>query len=143
MPALPHIDDEVEVPRTTIAERDRRTVGRYARPVGCDEDIGAEICAVGFDDLADASRTVLFAGLYHELRVEAEMAALGDDGLQRQHVDRMLPLVVRRTAAIEVVSIHMDAPRRQPATPIRVVTQDHVTMAIPKYCRERWEEHTS
>src|SRR5690606_39827350 len=123
MPALAQVDDEIEIAGAAVAERDGGPIRRDARAVGADEDVGGEIRLVGLDDVAHAGGAVLLAGLDHEFGVEAELAADREDGLQRQHVDRVLALIVGRAPAVELFAVALYRPGRQALAPVRIVAE--------------------
>ena len=96
----------------------RYSVGRLAdepRAVGGDQHVGFEPRFMLLAERLQARRTEFLAGLQHELRIEAELAALGDHGLQRRHVDRVLAFVVGGAASVIAVAFLLEHPRPMPA----------------------------
>src|SRR5712691_2621162 len=135
MPAVAQIDREVEIHRAAGAEEDRRPLRRQARSVRGDQHIGGEAVLVLPAHLAQARRADLLAGLDQEDRIEAEPAARLEDAVERGEVDRVLALVVGGAAAVEPVALLLQAPWRQPVTPLRLQPADHVAMAVAEHGR--------
>ena len=131
MPALPQIDDQVDQMAAARAEKQRRPIGRDARPVGCDQEIGLEQpVLVEFAQLSQADRAELLAHLDQELDVEPERPALGEHGGDRGDIDGVLALVVGGAAPVPAVAFDRQRPGRQPRAPQRIEAADGVAVAI-------------
>src|SRR5262245_10957604 len=93
------------------AEKHGRTISRKARTVGGEKQVGLQLVAQAFADLAEIGRADLLAHLDDEFGVETELAAAHRaDRTQRRKIDAVLPLVVGGAAAIDAVADRRDAP---------------------------------
>src|SRR4030095_16493246 len=75
--------------------------------------------------------------LEQQLRVEAELAARGDDLPQRREIDRVLPLVVRGAAPVPPLAGLRELPWGATVAPLMVVAGDDVAMTIGEHRRQR------
>ena len=130
MAARAQIHAEVEVEDPARAHEDRRPVRGQARPVRGDEDIGREELLVRGAEFAQAGRAVLLAGLDQQDGVEAQRAALLEDGGQGRDVDAVLALVVGRAAAVPAVALLGQDPGVEARPPLVVVAAHHVAVAV-------------
>src|SRR5215469_10606846 len=110
--ALAQVDDEVEIHRTTRAEKDRRALRCEARTVRGDQHVGLQPRLFLAADFAQAGRADFLPGLQQEDRVEAETATRLQHSFERGDVDRVLALVVSGAAAVETVAAPGQLPGR-------------------------------
>ena len=116
------------------AEKQRRLVGRDARPVGGDQQVGAQRAVlVLLAELAQAGRADLFAHLDQEFDVEAEPAALRQHRGERRDVDAVLALVVGGAAAVDALALDGERPRRQSRAPQIVEPAHGVAVAVDQH----------
>ena len=136
--ALAQIDIEMDAVAAAAAEEDGRPVGRKPRPVGCQEQIGLQLLAMGFADLPQVGRADLLAGLDDEFGVEAELAAAGlAHGTQCREIDAVLALVVGGAAAIDALAFGRGFPGIEIVAPFAFHAVDDIAMAIGEHGRQR------
>ena len=129
--ALAQIDDQVDHVAAPAAEKQRRTVGRDARPVRCDQEIGLEQpILVEFAQLPQTRRTELLAHFDQELDIEPQPAALGEHGSDRGDIDRVLALVVGGAAPVPALAFDRQRPGRQPRAPQRIESAHGIAVAV-------------
>src|SRR5262249_56884782 len=108
------MDGKLEGMPAARAEKERRSIGRGARSVGGDQQVGAqETILVLHAKLAQSGGADFLSHLDENLRVEAEAPALGDDRGECGDVDAVLTLVVGGSAAVEALSLHRQPPGRE------------------------------
>ncbi len=73
--ARPQVDREIEGEDATGSGRDSRHIGRHARPVAGDQDVGSQGIAVFGDELSQARRAALLGSFQHQLEIEPEPSA--------------------------------------------------------------------
>ena len=114
MTALAQVDDQVDRVAAARAEKECRLVGRDPRPVGGDQQVGAERAVlVLLAQFAQTGRADFFAHLDQEFDVEAEPAALRQHRRECRDVDAVLALVVGGAAAVDAVAFDLERPWRQ------------------------------
>ena len=97
-----HIEMNPHSPAAT--EEYGGTVGRQPRPVGCKKQIGGQLIAQGFTDLAQVRRPDLLARLHDEFGIEAEPAsACLAHGPKRRQIDAVLPFIVGGATAVNAI----------------------------------------
>src|SRR6516162_10868710 len=94
------------------AEKDGRPIRCEPRSVGADEQIGLELIAQAFADLAKVGRADFLTHLDNELGVETELAAARRaHRTKRGEIDAVLPLVVGGATPIHAIADPCRAPR--------------------------------
>jgi hypothetical protein len=133
---LARLDDQVEAQAAARAQEQGRLVARDARAVGGDQQVGAQQLLVLGRELMKARRADLLAGVDHDGRVEAELAALLQHHLERRHVDRVLRLVVGGAAAVIAVAVLLQHPWALALGPLRLEAANDVAVAVGEHRRE-------
>src|ERR1051326_2656898 len=118
MRALTQFYRKIEIHRAARPEKDRRPLGREARPVGSDQHVAGEPVLVLPADFAQPRRADLLARLDQERRIESEPPARLQHTAERRQVDRVLALVVGGAAAVEPTPLLLYPPRREPRLPL-------------------------
>ena len=119
------------------AEKKRRPIGRGARAVGCNQQIGAQqVMLVPDAKLVQAGGAHFLSHLDENFRVEAEPAALGQDGCERCDIDAVLSLVVCRAATIQALTLDGEHPRRKSGAPQIIEPAHRVAVPMDQH-RER------
>ena len=94
------------------------------------------------DEVAQADRAALLAGLQHQLQVEAQpAAALRQHRLQRGEVQRVLTLVVGGAAAVPAIAFLGEPPRIEARAPLVLQSAHRVAVAVGEDGRPRGVLH--
>ena len=105
MRAVAQVHVEMNPHSPAAAEEYRGTIGRKPRSVGCKKQIGGQLIAQGFTDLAQVRRPDLLARLHDEFGIEAEPAAAClAHGPKRRQIDAVLPFIVGGTTAVDAIA---------------------------------------
>src|SRR5579863_60516 len=135
--ARAQIDQQVEGHAATGAERDVWDREALAGTVERDERIGGERVAMLLDEGKQAGGAGFLTHLNQELRIEAKLAAFGDDGSERFERDQVLAFVVHRPAAVYTIAFDRDAPRVEAGAPAFGHGTHDVAMAVDQDGGER------
>src|SRR6266478_8500165 len=105
MRTVAQVQVEMNPHSPAAAEEYRGTIGRKPRPVGCQKQIGGQLIAQRFTDLAQVRRPDLLAGLDDEFGIEAEPATAGlAHGPKRRQIDAVLPFIVGGAATVNTIA---------------------------------------
>lgn len=127
------IDREIHVQRAPRAEKDRRPFRPQARPVGGDQHICPHRLAVLCAELAQARGADLLTRLDQQLEIEAEFATRLQRGCERGEVDRVLSLVIGRSAAVQTIALAGQRPWIESCAPVRFLSADYVAVTVGKH----------
>src|SRR6266446_1540856 len=105
MRAIAQVHVEMYPHAPAAAEEYGRTIRRKPRPVGCQKQIGGQLIAQRFTDLAQVRRPDLLAGFNDEFGIEADAATAGlAHGPKRRQIDAVLPFIVGGAAAVNTIA---------------------------------------
>src|SRR5258705_10535099 len=111
MRTIAQVHVEMNPHSPTAAEKYGGTIGRKPWPVGCKKQIGGQLIAQGFTDLAQVRRADLLAGFNDEFGIEAEPAAARlAHGPKRRQLDAVVPLIIGGAAAPKPVPLCLGSP---------------------------------
>ena len=130
VPTLAQIDHQVKVERAARAHEDGRRLGRQARAVGADHQVGLEQFAMLSGKRVQSGGPDLLARIDQEYRIEPQLAAGAQYRTQRGDVDGMLPLVICGAAAVVPLADPGERPRTQTRMPLRIETPDDVPVPV-------------
>ncbi len=135
MAALAGVDRQIDRIGAAAAEIDGRPFLGEPRTVGGDQHVGAERLAVFGAQFAQARGAGLLAHLDQPLGVEAELAALGENGIESCEIDAVLAFVVGGAAAPVAPGGLVELPRVAPLLPASFEAADDVAMAVAEHGR--------
>jgi hypothetical protein len=138
MRTIAQVRVEMNPHSAAAAEEDGGTIGRQPRPVGCQKQIGGQLIAQGFTELAQIRRPDLLAGFDDEFDIEAEPAAARlAHGPKRRQIDAVLPFVVGGATAVDAIADRRGPPRIEVIAPFSRHAFDDIAVPVHQNRRRR------
>ncbi len=120
------------------SKEDRRSIVRETGAVGRDEHVSRKRPFFGPTELAQSRRADLFAGLKEPFHIASQPARADiEHRLQGRQIDRVLPLIVRRSPPVPTITINRQTPWTETRSPCLLLAVNHIAVAIKQYCRQQ------
>src|SRR5690606_5489460 len=138
MCAFAKIADEIECVDPARAAFEGRSFRKQPWTVGGNQPVRRKQISMRFAGLMKSRRAGFLGGLHEECDVVAEGFARRQNRFEREGSNRMLPLVVSRSATIDLVALDRECPRIATLAPARLHPRDHIALAIDEKGRQRF-----